>query len=871
MNRILNCMQRAFVLALSVVFVACTQNVEEVDTTFGYTKLTVGMSSSRTEMGDKVDGVYQIFWSEGDQIVVNGGVSSKSEISEDRKSATFHFENSVLEPPYHLTYPHTDGSLCADGRPTVTFPANQEYVAKSFGVGYAPMYGYCEQGEASMSHLAGVLRFAVTGKETLSTIEIIADEGVALSGEFDVNCKSGALSAIDGKVSNKITYTANKELTENVTFFHITVPHGNLGKCQVVLTDKTGFKMNLKWTATNVTAGIVREFTPFAFKGGAEFELQEMSSVTDDLEIVENPQEYHDGVWGYVKYSDGSPAVGVSVSDGFSVIKTNEEGFYQFESGVNAKTKYIYLSLPAEAKVTTNSKNQVNFFRHYIKTYRRYNFTLEKITKESDFSLFVMADTHGYTANTIARLERELIPGIRAEKALRSSKPCYSIICGDIVCSGSTDKDEVAEAQPGFMTTMCEKFAASNTDGVPTLFVMGNHDHYKKYFDAPQYSDIKEFNYHIQDCYEQRFGPANYSLNRGDVHIVCMRDILWPETCITNSTSAGCYGGFSDEQVEWLRQDLADVPKDKMIILCVHIPLATRYNNEAEYPNITAVVDLIKPYAKKQVFSGHEHHNYNIPSSDSSSKSKVNEMSFVGNWGHLNTRCMGDGSPFGFGVYEISGAAIVDNYFRPCTSRTYDKNYQMRIYLSDMVCGADITGTNKYGQLGWYGSFIYTPKLGSVKEYVYVTIFNGGSDWSVKLKLGSSEKSFNYLTPDGSNDWSSTYSSTDKDSKYVWKGKGTGTQSDPFRVQDSGWLESFVNTNDWWLIGGLANNGISNAQTLNGLNCHMFRCQVSATELSNIKSGATTFEVVATDPYGNVYRSSKLFDVNDVREYLLYD
>ena len=83
--------------------------------------------------------------------------------------------------------------------------------------------------------------------------------------------------------------------------------------------------MHLKWTATNVAAGVVREFTPFAFKGGASFELQEMSSITDDLEVpaAPEPPTELDGVWGYIKYRDGSPAKGVSVSDGFTVVKTN--------------------------------------------------------------------------------------------------------------------------------------------------------------------------------------------------------------------------------------------------------------------------------------------------------------------------------------------------------------------------------------------------------------------------------------------------------------------------------------------------------------------------------------------------------------------
>ena len=855
------------VVAMSVV--ACTQNVEGVDTSLGYTKLTVGMPSSRTELGEKINGVYQVYWSEGDQIVVNGAASTKMTIGENKKSATFHFENSLLESPYYLTYPYTEGSLCENGRPTVTFTAEQTYFAKSFGVGYAPMCGYCEQGEASVSHLAGVLRFAITGNTTLATIEVIADNGIALSGEFDVDCQAKIIAAIEGKVSNKITYTANQPLSEETTLFHITVPYGNLGKCQVVLTDNVGVKMNLKWTATDVQPGVVREFKPFAFNGGAELELQEMESVTDDLEIIENPQERHDGVWGYVKYSDETPAAGVSVSDGFSVVVTDENGFYQFESGVNAKTKYIYLSLPSTAKVTNNLKNQVNFFKTYAKSVKRYNFTLEKIEKENDFTLFVIADTHGARPEYISRLERDCLGGVKAEKQRRGATPCYAVILGDIVCSVYTDTSNDKKynpLQPGYMDDMRNMFAMSNTDGVPTFFVMGNHDYDRAYFDNPPYSDYAEFNYHAQDCYEEHFGPADYSFNRGDVHIICMRDQHWPESSLSGRTSAGKYCAFMEYQVEWLRQDLANVSTDKMVVLCVHDPLWSVYDNDlrdGDPKNTNAIVALLKPYANKQIFAGDDHISYTIPgdseyykysSSTPETHMGIDETTFVGNWSCYNGRCGGDGTPYGFGVYDFSGNAIANNYFRPCTMDNYDPNYQMRVYLSDMVSGKGEDTTSCHG---WYGSYYV---LKSTK-YLYVNVFNGDDRWSVDLYInGAKQGSFAYMKVEAGGDWVA-------DSPWTWTDAddcGTGTQSDPRRpsVED--------NTNDWWMIGGWGNIRTTRGTPVNAPCYHMFRLKISSTIATALKNGTSTFEVRATDIYNNTYTCSKLFDADDLVDYAAY-
>jgi hypothetical protein len=51
-----------------------------------------------------------------------------------------------------------------------------------------------------------------------------------------------------------------------------------------------------------------------------------------------------------------------------------------------------------------------------------------------------------------------------------------------------------------------------------------------------------------------------------------MRDITFQSNTVYDSYE----DGFTMAQIEWLRQDLKHVPKEKLVVLCVHIPLLTK-------------------------------------------------------------------------------------------------------------------------------------------------------------------------------------------------------------------------------------------------------------------------------------------------------
>ena len=852
----------------------------------GRTLLNLSISQTRTSLGEKVGDNYPTYWSEGDRIVVNGIVSECAIIDENKISASFEIPSSNLAMPYNITYPYSEGSLCAENRATVVFPSVQDFVEGSFGVGYAPMYGYCKQSSTTMNHLAGVLRLAINGSTTLSKIEIVASEDIALAGEFEVDCQTGAITAITDSTTNKIEYAVNQPLSTSETkYFHIISPYGNLGECKVIVTDSNNSTMVLKLDGSNIKPGIVREFKPFTFKANASFELEEMKAIEDDLIIP----GVTDGVCGYVKYHDGTPAAGVSVSDGFSVVVTNENGFYRFENSVNPRTKYIYLSMPANAKISNNASNQIDFFQPYKIEKPRYDFTLTKIAKESEFALFVIADTHGACTQYINRVAEECVGGLRREKS-KKGIPCYAIILGDIVCaSTSTDSEEYN--QPKYMDVMREKFAASNTNGVPTFYVMGNHDHNRLYFDTPQYSDLSTFNHYAQECYESHFGPVNYSFNRGDAHIICMRDVVWPQSSIDDKSSLGVYCSFSNEQIKWLRQDLANVPKDKKIILCVHIPLVTEYTKNE---SVKTVVDMIYSHNtsrneadRPQIFSGHTHANrdYKAGSASFSYSSPVNEKTIVGNWGTgskkteygFSLKCMGDGSPFGFDVYNVKGNEFTDHYFVDCTSgksHDIDTDYVMRAYLSSDVYGGDCDGdgkvytNNAHASHERYFRFHSSSAYDSNNNlrydtYIHVNVFNGTPDtWSVKLYVDNVfVKNLTWYASSASNAWDNY-----APEYFTWKGYGSGTKEDP-------WYPSNIkNSQDWWLIAYIVNEHSATSQQTTSPSCnHKWVGYVPSSNMQDIKAGNFYIEATHTE-FGKsrVYRSKKIFGQNDYNGYMNY-
>ena len=97
--------------------------------------------------------------------------------------------------------------------------------------------------------------------------------------------------------------------------------------------------------------------------------------------------------------------------------------------------------------------------------------------------------------------------------------------------------------------------------------------------------------------FEAAFGPTYSSYNIGDCHFVVLDDVLY--TGSSNYTAE-----ITEAQMAWLEQDLNHVPKDKLIIIGVHIATSRRNRPTSHITNYRELYALLDGY-NVRILSGH--------------------------------------------------------------------------------------------------------------------------------------------------------------------------------------------------------------------------------------------------------------------------
>lgn len=292
----LNSVMRKFNL-LGALLLTLTLSSCDVDTPTNVvgdevvTKIEVALPKTRIALGDKVDGIYSAYWSEGDKIVVNGILSEAVKIDAvDRSSATFEVRSGDLEYPFNVTYPYT--SATSETTPIVEFKSEQTYTLGSFADGSAPMCGYANKGEkVALKHLAGVLKFPVkasTEGAVLEKIVITSTSGTKISGNFAVDC-AATIATPTEQTNNVVTYTLPSDFALSTTQpseFFIAIPAGELGSAVIEFIEASGEKMTSNWNpSTPIKSGIVREFKTITYERNTVTTLESVSLPSyDDVE-----------------------------------------------------------------------------------------------------------------------------------------------------------------------------------------------------------------------------------------------------------------------------------------------------------------------------------------------------------------------------------------------------------------------------------------------------------------------------------------------------------------------------------------------------------------------------------------------------------
>lgn len=353
---------------------------------------------------------------------------------------------------------------------------------------------------------------------------------------------------------------------------------------------------------------------------------------------------------GRVTDHTGIPLPEVAVTDGTNIVRTNRAGEYRLES--TREAMFVYITIPAGYEIPV-ADNMALFYKAIkpVNGVFTAHFVLHKMKQDDNrHYVIVWADPQINNKEEADQLHATAVPDTK-ELAIELSKtaPVLGIAAGDL----SWDAPPIIP----------EYKKAIRETGIPFFQVLGNHD-----MDINVRSDEQS-----DSTFRKSMGPTWYSFNRGNAHYIVLDNVFY------YSDGYNYMGYITEKQFRWLEQDLRGVKPGSLVFVSMHI---SAYTNEkartkaaTDHPGDVTVnrkflYNLLKPY-KAHFLTGHTHYNENIIHDNIYEHIHA---AVCGTW-WIAPLC-GDGTPRGYGVYEIKGDSL--SWYYKTVGK--EKDYQMRVY-----------------------------------------------------------------------------------------------------------------------------------------------------------------------------------------------
>lgn len=409
---------------------------------------------------------------------------------------------------------------------------------------------------------------------------------------------------------------------------------------------------------------------------------------------------YHDAN-GNGRRDGGEAGIpGARVSNGREVVQTDAEGRYRTSVGDDT---ILFVIQPAGWVAPLNANRIPQFFyRHKpggsppLKfpgveptgpLPASVDFGLQRCDNPSTFEVLLFGDTQPRDQREIDYIAHDVI------EELAGSKAAFGVTLGDILF----DDLSLFESLNRTIALL----------GVRWHYVLGNHD---MNYDAAD-------DEHSDETYERFYGPSCYAFDYGQAHFVVLDDVMWHPAA--GDKKAHYTAGVGDAQMEFLRNDLALVPRDTLVVLMMHIPLV-------EVAQRDEILRLLAPFPHTLSISAHEHYqetHFMPPPPDAPTTQPhvhlVNNT-VCGSWWTgapdelgIPHATMRDGAPNGYTIATFEG-----NRFRlRFKAARRPAEHQMSIWAPEAVRSADAASTS-----------------------VLVNVFAGTQRSTVEMRFGESEE-----------------------------------------------------------------------------------------------------------------------------------
>lgn len=378
---------------------------------------------------------------------------------------------------------------------------------------------------------------------------------------------------------------------------------------------------------------------------------------------------------------------GVAVSNGQEVAMTDQNGQYELPIGTD---DMIFVIKPANYKTPLDENNLPRFYYNHKpegspqlkyagvsptgKLPRSVDFALYPEKESDHFDVLLFGDPQAYNKNELRYFDERIV-----SELINPNHVSFGISVGDLVGDN-----------PDLFVPYAETVKKI---GIPWYNVIGNHD---------MNYDI-EIDEHSDESFERVFGPSTYAFNFGKTHFVILKDILRPDP----RTQKGYWGGFTEKQLKFLKNDLKQVPKDHLVVLAFHIPIWEGYVGRDIFrdEDREQLFSLLKEFSYTLSISAHSHIQLNkfLTAEDGWLQDKthhhLNLGTTCGAWyrGEQDSNgvpmsVMADGTPQGYAYLKINNNKYEIDY----KAAAYPDDYKMSIYHPKVMSKARKAMANIY-------------------------------------------------------------------------------------------------------------------------------------------------------------------------------
>ncbi|OHB50741.1 MAG: hypothetical protein A2Y10_18615 [Planctomycetes bacterium GWF2_41_51] len=344
----------------------------------------------------------------------------------------------------------------------------------------------------------------------------------------------------------------------------------------------------------------------------------------------------------------------ILVSNGIQVVQTDEKGRYELpvkDGGV------IFVIKPAGWITRADELNIPRFY--YIHKPQgspdSVDFALNKNKESHSFDVVIFGDPQIKDEKELGYFYHDAVEGVVGIDA------AFGVILGDIVFDNLGLYEDVSRAV--------------SLIGINFYNLPGNHD---MNYDA-------EGDEQSLETYKNFYGPTYYSFNYGDVHFIVLDNIIAKRI---DDQWLRYEEGLTDRQLEFVKNDLSFVSKDKLIIVMGHATLKQFKKNKNE------ILDLLSQFPNTLSIAGHVHETENVfLKSDDGWQGKDFHHIYIsgavcGAWWQgfpgedgIPHAMMSNGVPNGYSVISFNR----NKYSIKFKAFGKDENYQMMAYMPDEI------------------------------------------------------------------------------------------------------------------------------------------------------------------------------------------